>query len=436
MGVLPLEGVRILAQAIVWAGPAASLPLADLGAEVIEVESIHHLNPTRTTYRHPPQLLMQGPAGAMYADRDTSEGFWNRCANFNYGKRNHKSITLDLSRDEGRELFYELVRVSDVFLENNAAAVVEKFEIDWPQLSKINPRLIMARFPGFGLTGPYRDFKGYAPTMGALGGHTYLRGYADSDPSYTPGTAHGDPNAGVHVAFAIQAALFARERTGEGQLIELSHVEALAHHISSALMDYSMNRRVQGTLGNRHPSKAPYGIFPCAPEPERARPERWIAIGVPSDELFVALCDTMARPELALDERYADVVSRHRNQGELEEIIAEWTRDQQPRELMERLQAVGVPAAELVQQEEMREHPQLIERGFWETVTHPDAGTHSYPGPVAKFRETPLHIRTPAPSLGQHNEEILRGLLGIDEQRYQRLLDDQVIGTVYTEDAT
>lgn len=434
--VLPLEGIRVLSQAIVWAGPAASQPLADLGAEVIDVETIQHLNPTRTTYRHPPEIVVEGPAGAMYLDRDVSEGFWNRCANYNYGKRGHKSITLDLTREEGRALFYDLVRVSDVFIENNAASVVEKLGIDWPRLSTINSRLIMGRFPGFGITGPYRNFKGYAPTMGAAGGHTHLRGYADSDPTWTPGAAHGDPNAGMHMAFAIQAALYARERTGEGQLIDLSHIEAVIHHVSYAFMDYAMNGRVQRTLGNRHPSKAPNGIFACAPDPEAARPERWIAIAVPSDEAFAALAREMGRPELAEDERFADVVSRHRNQHELEPLIEEWTRSRSPRELMERLQAAGVPAAEVVQQEGMREHPHYLARGFWESSTHPAAGTHTYPGPVAKLRETPLHIREPAPMLGQHNHEVLCGLLGVSEEHYRQLEADEIIGIAYREDAT
>ena len=163
---LPLEGVRVLSQAIVWAGPAASLILADLGAEVIEIESIQHLNPTRTHYRNLPELIMQGASGALYVDRDPSEGFWNRNAHFNHSKRGHKSLTLDIDRPEGLELLRELVRVSDVYIENNAASVVEKFGLDYPQLAELNPRIVMARFPGFGTTGPYRSFKGFAPHDG------------------------------------------------------------------------------------------------------------------------------------------------------------------------------------------------------------------------------------------------------------------------------
>ena len=315
---LPLEGVRVLSQAIVWAGPAASLILADLGAEVIEIESIQHVNPTRSNYRNLPELYLQGPFGALYTDRDPSEGFWNRNAHFNYSKRNHKSITLDIERPAGIGLLRELVRVSDVYIENNAVGVVEKFGLDYPRLAELNPRIIQARFPGFGTTGPYRRFKGFAPTMDALGGHTFLRGYRDSDPSFTPGLAHGDPNAGIHVAFAVQAALFARERTGRGQMIDLSHVEAGLHHISWALMDYSFNGRVRNTFGNRHPSKAPSGVFRCTDAPgeqtESSR-RRWIAIAVASDEQFAALAAEMGAPELADDPRFATLEARYEASG-------------------------------------------------------------------------------------------------------------------------
>ena len=318
----------------------------------------------------------------------------------------------------------------DVFLENNAADVVEHLRIDYETLSELNPRLVMARFPGFGISGPYRDFKGYAPTMEAVAGHTYLRGYRDSDPSWTPGSGHGDPNAGVHVAFAIQAALYARERTGVGQLIDLSHVEAVLHHLAYAFMDYSMNRRVQGTWGNRHPSRAPNGFFPCAGEDE------WIGIAVPSDEAFLALADAMGRPELAADPRFADVVSRHRHQDELEPLIEEWTRLHPARDLRERLQAAGVPAAEVLAPEALRDDPHLRERGFWEELEHPAAGTHRYPTPVGKLQRHPLRIRGPAPLLGQHNEDVLKGLLGVSDARYEELIERQIIGDSYLETAT
>lgn len=429
--VLPLTGVRILSQAIVWAGPYATLILADLGADVIEIESIQHLNPTRTQFRHLPPQLMDGPSGAPYVDRDPSEGFWDRQAFFNYGKRGCRSITLDLSREEGREVCFALAREADVFIENNAADVVGDLGIGWEALSAANPRLSMIRFPGFGISGPYRDFKGYGATMEAVVGHTMLRGYRDADPSATPSIYHGDPNAGAHVAFAVQAALYARERTGRGQLVDLSQAEAVIHHTAYALMDYQMNGRVMEHPGNTHPSMAPYGVFPAAGE------DRWVAIAIPTDRAFGALAREMGRPELAADPRYATVVERYRHQQELEPLIAAWTAPQPYREVMERLQRAGVPATMVYRQEELLDDPHLAGRDYFVTLDHPAAGRHRYAGPAVHFERQPLRpVRSPAPTLGQHNHELITGLLGRSEEEYRRLVEAAVVGDRYLETAT
>ncbi len=427
----PLEGVRVLAQGLVWAGPFATLILSDLGAEVIEIESIQHLNPTRTNMRHIPDIQMEATTGTYYANRDNSEGFWNRQAWFNYGKRGCKSITLDLNRDEGRELFLRLVEVSDAFLENNAAGVVESLGISWETLSQVNPRLLMVRFPGFGLSGRYAHFKGFGSNMEAVAGHTMLRGYRDADPSATPSSLHGDPNAGALTAFAVQAGLIARERTGEGQLIELSQAEAVAHHIPYDLMDYALNERQHPHWGNRHPSMAPYGVFRCSGD------DRWVAIAIPSDEAFAALCEELGQPALAADERFAGVVERHRNQDELDPLVEARTRDRDAHDLAERLQARGAPAMALEHQQELHEDAHLNARGFFSSIEHPAAGTHLYPGPLAQLAHTASGPPwRPAPMLGQHNEEIFRGLLGLSEAEYGRLEDEQLIGDTYLETAT
>ncbi len=427
---LPLDGVRVLAQAIVWAGPFGSMILADLGAEVIEIESIHHISPTRGSYRHMPPALMDGPTGAIYLNRDGSEGFWNRNSGFNFAKRGHKSVTVDLASDEGRELFFGLVREADVFVENNAADVVDNLGISWETLSEINPRLIMVRFPGFGISGPYEHFKGFGATMESVIGHTMLRGYRDSGPSQTPAIYHGDPNAGAHVATAVQIALIARERTGEGQLIEMSQAEAVIHHTSYDLIDYQMNGRTHAHWGNRHPSMAPYGVFRCAGD------DRWLSLAVPSDEVFATLVEVMGQPELATDERFADAAARYGHQDELEPLVEAWTSQHGDDELMHRLQAAGVPAAVVAHQAELFDDPHLAARGFFIEVEHPVAGVRRHPAPMARFERMPLTpVRGPAPTLGQHNEEVLLGILGISRQRYDELERDQVIGTVYTEDA-
>ncbi|MCX6024447.1 MAG: CoA transferase [Chloroflexi bacterium] len=315
-------------------------------------------------------------------------------------------------------------------MENNAAQVVEHLHIDYPDLVKVNPNLIMLRFPGFGITGPYRHYKGYGANVEAVVGHTHLRGYRDADPLETSPIYHGDPTAGAHGAFAVLAALAARRRTGQGQLIDMSQAESVVHHLAHAFMDYSMNQRVQEPWGNRHPSMAPHNVYPCAGD------DRWIAIAVPSDPVFAALCRVMGAEGLAQDPRYAAGPDRYRNQDELDPVIAAWTRPQDNRALMELLQAEGVPAVIVSDQREMLDDPHLKARGFFQEVTHPAAGTHFYPGPFAKLSGTPLSIRTPAPTLGQHNVEVFQGIVGLRDEEYAQLHDAGVIAETYAEDAT
>jgi crotonobetainyl-CoA:carnitine CoA-transferase CaiB-like acyl-CoA transferase len=426
----PLAGVRVLAQGLVWAGPFATIILADLGAEVIEIESIQHLNPTRTQLRHLPDVVMQTPLGATYVNRDPSEGFWNRVAAFNYAKRGCLSATFDLAGERGHELFLELVRKADVFLENNAASVVENLGIGWDVLHAANPQLIMVRFPGFGITGPYAHYKGYGLQMEGVAGHTMVRGYPGRDPSTTPMSLHGDPNAGAHVAWAVQAALLARRRTGQGQLVELSQSEAVLQHIAYDVLDYEFNGRERGPRGNDHPAFAPYGVFPALGE------DRWIAIACCSDVAFAALTQHLDVAEAADDERFATTIARLRHRTEVNELIAGRTRHYAAEDLASALQAHGVMAAALAHQQEMHTDEHLAARNYFTPITHPAAGTHLYPGPLGRLAHTaggpPFR---PAPTLGQHNEYVYKDIIGLSDQDYRKLVDDQVIGTVYLETA-
>ena len=426
----PLEGVRVLAQGLVWAGPFATVILADLGAEVIEIESIQHLNPTRTQLRHVPDVVMQSALGATYVNRDPSEGFWDRVVAFNYGKRGCLSATFDLASERGHELFLELVKQADVFLENNAANVVENLGIGWDVLHAANPQLVMVRFPGFGITGPYAHYKGYGLQMEGVAGHTMVRGYPGSDPSTTPMSLHGDPNAGSHVAWAVQAALLGRERTGQGQLIELSQSEAVLHHIAYDVLDYEFTGRERGQRGNDHPAFAPYGVFPCAGE------DRWIAIACTSDAAFAALMGNLDAAQWADDEQYATTIARLRHRAAVNELVADRTRHYVAEELARTLQASGVAAAALAHQQEMATDEHLTARNYFTPITHPAAGTHLYPGPLGKLQHTadgpPFR---PAPTLGQHNEYVYKDVMGLSDEEYQKLVDDQLIGTVYLETA-
>ena len=331
---------------------------------------------------------------------------------------------------------------SDAFIENGAADVVGNLGIDWETLSAINPRLVMVRFPGFGIDGPYEHYKGYGNVMEAVAGHTMLRGYSDADPSLTPASLHGDPNAGATVAFALQAALWARKRSGRGQLIEISQAEAVMQHLSYAFMDYSMNRRApRARRATRTPRSPPTASSPAPPRPRRSAPRTPPTAGSRSprprtsrSRRSVGRWDgpswprTSATPTSSRD---------NRNRAELEAEVRTWAAGHEAQPLMERLQRAGVPAVALLHQPEMTGDPQLVERGFFQEITHPAAGTHDYPGPMAQFSRTSLTpVRGPAPLLGQHNEELLRGLVGLSEAEYEQLVEDRIVGTAYLEDAT
>lgn len=419
---LPLAGLRVLDMTVVWAGPFATVLLGDMGAELIRVESLQH--PDINTRGQPivPAAALQGAGGSAYPNKDPGKRPWNRNGIFNATARNKTSVTLDLMCPEGKEVFFRLVQQSDVFIENNAADVVENLGITYDVLSKVNPALIMISLPAFGQTGPYRHFKAYAVNMEGVIGHTLLRTYPDSGPTETTATFVADAAGGASAAFAILAALQYRIRTGRGQCIEMSQAENVTHYLSQAVMDYSMNGRVQTSLGNRHPSRAPQGVYPCAGE------DSWVAISCGTDAEFEALSKVIGLPP---DPRFATASGRHAHHDDLDQLISAWTADKDHYDVFHRLQQAGVPAGPVLHTGELFTDPHLNARGFWEQVTHPEAGTHLYPGPIIEMTKTPLHIRAPAPTLGQHNELVYKQLLGYSDTDYQRFVEIDMIGDTY-----
>ncbi len=426
MGRLPLEGIRIINLGIVWAGPYGAMLLCDMGAEVIRIDALQQRDFTRPSPVSSllPKTVLAGLPGAAFPDRDPGERPWDRGSTFNYGLRGNLSMTVDLRRPEGRDIFLRLAKISDVVYENGVQ-VMAKLGLTYDVIKEANPQIIMLSFPGYGIEGPYKHFKGYGANVEALVGHTWLRGYPDSDPTETSSIYHGDPAAGASAAFALLSALYHRRKTGEGQFIDMAQSENVIHHLSQAVMDFSMNGRVQGTMGNRDPSRAPQGAYRCQGN------DSWIAISVGSDAEFVALCRAMGQPELAGDPRFADVVSRYHNQDALDQIISAWTQQGEHYALFQRLQREGVIAGPILTHAEVLQDPHMEARGFFEVVTHPVAGTHPHAGPAFDFSNTPLHIRGPAPSLGQHNEYVYKQLLGYSDAEYAHLVEEKHIGDAY-----
>lgn len=430
---LPLEGIRIVAMPVVLAGPFAVMLLGDLGAEVILVESILHFPPiTRGALPRPPQFIVPttgetsgGATGGLttYVNHEAGERPWDRFSLFNAGGRNKLSCCIDLTRPEGLDVFRRLIKVSDVFMESYAAGVLEKLGLTYDTIREVKPDIIYLSMPGLGGTGCHKDATMFGAQLQALAGHTWLTRYPDLDYTTTQSQLfHCDASSGATAAFGILCALHYRNRTGKGQYIDLAQIETLIPHLGEAVMDYTMNQRVQHPMGNRHPSMTPHGVYRCRGE------DRWAAISVSSDEEWEGLCRAIGNPPWAKEERFCDALSRWRNQDELDRLIEDWTSQHDHYEVMHILQREGVPAGPVMDQRDAYHDAQLISRGFFEVVSHREAGTHLYPGMLWKMPKTPMSIRRPPPCLGEHNDYVFRDVLGMSEDEVAELEKENIIG--------
>lgn len=425
---LPLDGVRIVDLTVVWAGPYATMQLADWGAEIIRVESVHHFaSATRGQMPWPPAPVVQASAtgGLGWPYDEAGERPWNRTPVFNAHARNKKSVTVDLTRPEGREVLRRLVAISDGLIENNLPPNIEKQGVDWDELSKVNPQLIMVRMPAFGLQGPYRGYRTWGNHMEALVGHTLIRTYPDLSPEYAPTGVPADAAGGVGGAFAFLMGLRQRRRTGQGVLIEAATAENFVSFLGEFVMDYAMNGRTWEQMGNRHWWWAPHNVYPCPGT------ERWVTIAVRSEDEWRALLDVMRREDLAADPRFADMASRYRHQHALDEIIAAWTRQHDAYWIMYRLQERGVPAGVLMHEGDVLESRQHEARGFFQEIDHAESGRYRHVGRLWQASETPPRPARGAPLLGQDNEYVYRELLGYSAEEYRAFEAQGHIGMDY-----
>ncbi|MFQ5380546.1 MAG: CaiB/BaiF CoA transferase family protein [Dehalococcoidia bacterium] len=432
----PLEGVRVIDMCVVWAGPFATMQLADLGAEVIKPENPHVWQPmTRGAMARPPQaLLSYAPAwGGGYPNGVPGDRPWDYCPTFVSLYRNKKSFTVDLRQPGGLDVLARLVAVSDVFYENNATGTMEKLGITPDWLRAANPQIIIVRVPAYGSTGPYNNARALGVHLEAVMGHTLLRGYADSDPSSNTAIYSGDYMAGCQGAFAVMAALWQRERTGEGQLIEIGQAENASPMFTEAIMDYSLNGRVRSAIGNRDiHGRHPSGVYPClSPGTAETCDDRWIAISVEDDTQWNAFVKAVGSPAWAADPRFAANAGRAEHADELDRLIAEYTTGQDDYELMHRLQAAGVAAAPVLEASRMFDDPHLLARSFFRRQTQQSAGTHTYVGPMWQLPDTPVEFVQPPVMFGEHNDYVYREVLRLSDEEIDRLAADGHIGTEY-----
>ena len=397
---LPLAHLRATVLTQAWAGAYTTRLLADMGAEVIQVESLNRIDPWRGGY--PPRL------SGTYPDGIPGDRPYDRNAAYNSVNTGKKGITLDLNFPEARDALLDLVSVSDVFAENFSARVLPNLGLEYSTLREVNPSIVLLRMPAYGCTGPYATYMGNGGSIEPMSGITSLLGYPGGPPMNS-GIMHTDPFAGMMATAAIMIALHHRARTGQGQEIDLSQQETSIGLIADRVMEYSMNGLLQKGLerrGNRSDRMAPHNNYRCSGD------DSWVAIAVRSDDEWMSLCAAMDTPELARDSRFRDLPARLENVEELDNIVSGWTRDKDACEITRLLQAEGIPSAPVLKATELPDNPQLRERGFIQSIDHPETGTQKYAGVAWKLSRTPGTLGGPSPRLGQHSVEVLHDYLG------------------------
>jgi crotonobetainyl-CoA:carnitine CoA-transferase CaiB-like acyl-CoA transferase len=399
---LPLEGIRVVDLSWVWAGPHTALQLAHLGAEVIKIES--SLRPDINRRIAP---FAEGRPGL---DRGGSFNQWNQ------GKR---SVALDLSHPKAKTIVRELVRKSDVVVENFSAGVLDKMGLGFQQLKQDNPRIVMVSVSGFGQTGPISRNVAYGATVMALGGLTGLTGYRGAEPR-SSGLSYPDPNTAMHAAFAVLCALWRRERTGQGEYIDIALLESMMAVMPEGIMAQVMRHEQPPLDDNRDPLLAPYGVYPCGGE------DTWISICVRDDNEWRNLCAAMNREELATEPRFVTAAARKHNEDQLDRIVSAWTRNFDQFELERALQRAGIAAAVVMSAKDVAADSHLEARGFFVRLNHPEIGKFTHAGIPWHFSATPLSVRRPAPQLGEATEYVFKELLGHSDAEYQALLAEGI----------
>lgn len=404
---LPLDGVRVVDFAQVFAGPACTRILADLGADVIRFEAAARMDVTRNL---------------IITDNDGLDHHWLRASYFVIRNASKREMVIDLTKDEGRAIIRKLVETADVVVESFTPRVMANFGFDYESLTAIKPDIIMCSLSGYGQNGTMRDYAGYGMGLEPASGLSSITGYAGGAPIRS-GLSFTDPYSGFLGAGAILTALQYRRRTGKGQYIDLSEQEAAIPIVGAALLEYQMTGRIPARTGNRSEWSAPQGCYRCAGD------DRWAVISVSDDAEFARMCGAMGHAEWAADDRFATVTARHDNHDALDELITAWTSQRDHYDVMRTLQAVHVKAAPVLDGKEILFDPQFKARDHFDTIDQPALGKRPVQRHVAaKFSRFEAKARSHAPTLGEHNEEVLREI-GYSDDEIGKLKEDAVIAT-------
>jgi benzylsuccinate CoA-transferase BbsF subunit len=390
------------------AGPFAGLMLAELGAEVIRVESSAHLDITRRA--HP-----------MYGKPASS---------FEQVNANKLSVCLNLQEPQAVALALELTKVCDLVLENFRPGVMERLGLGYPQLRQVKPDIILVSISANGQSGPERRYAGYAPMFAALGGLGHLTGYPDGPPVELRHAM--DHTGGMMAAFCAVAALYAKSphppftKGGSGgislgQWVDVSVRDIATSFIGPALLDYAMNRREECRQGNHDSAMAPHGVYRCQGH------DAWVSIAVGSDQEWQGLCHALGDPPWSGEPRFGDAYRRWINREELDRLLEQWTIHFTPQVVAQQLQRAGVAAFPSLSAAQLMADPHLLAREAFPVVEHPDKGRQRAVAPPWRFSSTPARVDRWTPSLGEHNVEVFHGLLGLSVPEVKRLEKAQVI---------
>lgn len=407
-GPLPLEGIRVVDLTMGWAGPTSVRQLADLGADVIKVESLEYTDWFRgTDLRHP------------YYEEQTYE----RDLKFLLMNRNKRGITLDLTVPEGTDILKDLIKTADIVVDSYAADVMPRLGLDAESILKVNPKVIVATMPAFGMNGTWSGARAYGSTLEQASGLPSVTG-RDSDPPVMNHSVFGDPFGGVNAASAMLIALMDRRKTGVGQHINLSQVQGLLPIVARYIVEQSTTGAVRTRPGNRHHEYVPHGCY------KAANGDNWLTIAVRSDAEWQSLCDVMQRPDLAADESLKTTEGRRKQHDMIDEAISKWLIKLRVEPVMFDLQSKGIPAGTARLPHDLLLDPQLFAIGHWEVMERPFIGPHLMS--VMAYREDGRMRARPArssgPLLGEHNDEVLGGILKLSPERLADLAKKDIVG--------
>ena len=412
----PLDGIRILTFTQAWSGTFATELLGFLGADVVQIEALRRVDIWR---------LLRPWVGKAILDESRTQHPENAQGVYNAVNLNKRGITLDLSTDVGKELFWRMMPDFDVVCENFRPGVLEGWGITLDTLAEQRPDIILASISGYGVTGPYASYPANGATTEPMSGLASLHGY-EGDPGMNTGGLYPDSISGYSMAAAIIAALARRERVNGPQRIDVAMLEAMGVVVGDAITEYDATGHMPVPLGNHDRQRAPQNVYPCTGDDE------WVAISVASEAEWRALCREMGSPKLADDPRFADAASRKANESALDEIVAAWTSPQEAAEVERRLMAVGVDAARVAKPYEQfsEPDPHYLASEFIQLVDHPEVGPSWLPGAPWRFSGPEDRKLRPSPCVGEHTFEVLSQELGISLAEYESLVERGISGTM------